>query len=41
MFPNGFASTADLRAAYELAGKSPWQLSAFEAGGADHARASS
>jgi hypothetical protein len=37
MFPNGFASTADLHAAYELAGKSPWQLSAFEAGGADHA----
>jgi hypothetical protein len=37
MFPNGFASTSDLRAAYELAGKSPWQLSAFEAGGADHA----
>lgn len=37
MFPNGFASTADLRTAYELAGKSPWQLSSFEAGGADHA----
>jgi hypothetical protein len=37
MFPNGFASTNDLRAAYELAGKSPWQLSAFEAAGADHA----
>jgi hypothetical protein len=37
MFPNGFASTADLRTAYELAGKSSWQLSAFDAPGTDHA----
>ncbi len=37
MFPNGFAATADSRAAYELAGKSSWQLSAFESAGADHA----
>jgi hypothetical protein len=37
MFPNGFASTSDLRMAYELAGKSPWQLSTLEAQGADHA----
>ncbi|MGD0387814.1 MAG: hypothetical protein ABSC42_02570 [Tepidisphaeraceae bacterium] len=37
MFPNGFASTSDPRMAYELAGKSPWQLSTLEAQGADHA----
>jgi hypothetical protein len=37
MFPNGFASTNDTRKAYELAGKSPWQLSTLEAQGADHA----
>jgi len=37
MFPNGFASSSDLRMAYELAGKSPWQLSTLEAGGTDHA----
>jgi hypothetical protein len=37
MFPNGFASSSDLRMAYELAGKSPWQLSTLEAQGADHA----
>jgi hypothetical protein len=37
MFPNGFASTADLRTAYDLAGKSSWQLSAFDAPGTDHA----
>jgi hypothetical protein len=37
MFPNGFASSGDLRTAYELAGKSSWQLSAFDVGGADHA----
>lgn len=37
MFPNGFASSTDLRMAYELAGKSPWQLSTLEAQGADHA----
>ena len=37
MFPNGFASTSDLRMAFELAGKSPWQLSTLEANGADHA----
>lgn len=37
MFPNGFASTSDLRMAYELAGKSSWQLSTLEAQGADHA----
>jgi hypothetical protein len=37
MFPNGFASTDDLRGAFELAGKSSWQLSAFESSGADHA----
>ena len=37
MFPNGFASSSDPRSAYELAGKSPWQLSAFESAGADHA----
>ncbi|MGD0138354.1 MAG: hypothetical protein ABSD28_05715 [Tepidisphaeraceae bacterium] len=37
MFPNGFASTSDPRMAYELAGKSPWQLSTLGAQGADHA----
>jgi hypothetical protein len=37
MFPNGFASTSDPRMAYELAGKSPWQLSTLQAQGADHA----
>jgi hypothetical protein len=37
MFPNGFASSNDLRMAYELAGKSSWQLSTLEAQGADHA----
>jgi hypothetical protein len=37
MFPNGFASSNDPRLAYELAGKSPWQLSTLEAQGADHA----
>jgi len=37
MFPNGFASSSDLRMAYELAGKSQWQLSSFDPGGADHA----
>jgi hypothetical protein len=37
MFPNGFASANDPRMAYELAGKSPWQLSTLEAQGADHA----
>lgn len=37
MFPNGFAAAEDPRAAFELAGKSPWQLSAFESAGADHA----
>ena len=37
MFPNGFASTNDPRMAYELAGKSPWQLSTLETQGADHA----
>jgi hypothetical protein len=37
MFPNGFASASDPRLAYELAGKSPWQLSTLQAGGTDHA----
>jgi hypothetical protein len=37
MFPNGFASANDPRMAYELAGKSPWQLSTLEVQGADHA----
>jgi hypothetical protein len=37
MFPNGFASASDPRMAYELAGKSPWQLSTLQAGGTDHA----
>ncbi|MDP9175553.1 MAG: hypothetical protein M3O30_17055 [Planctomycetota bacterium] len=37
MFPNGFAAATDVRAAYELAGKSPWQLSAFDAATTDHA----
>jgi hypothetical protein len=37
MFPNGFASTSDLRMAYELAGKSPWQISTLEVQGTDHA----
>jgi hypothetical protein len=37
MFPNGFASQDDPRNAFELAGKSSWQLSAFESSGADHA----
>ncbi len=37
MFPNGFAAGPDIRTAYQLAGQSQWQLSAFEAGGTDHA----
>ncbi|MGA3066091.1 MAG: hypothetical protein ABSF29_04505 [Tepidisphaeraceae bacterium] len=37
MFPNGFAAVNDPQAAFDLAGKSPWQLSAFESAGADHA----
>jgi hypothetical protein len=37
MFPNGFAAGEDLRGAFDLAGKSSWQLSAFESSGADHA----
>jgi hypothetical protein len=37
MFPNGFAAGGDPHAAFDLAGKSSWQLSAFESGGADHA----
>jgi hypothetical protein len=36
MFPNGFAAGGDPRTSYDLAGKSPWQLSTLEAGGADH-----
>jgi hypothetical protein len=37
MFPNGFADTSDIRMAYDLAGKSQWNLSSFDPGGADHA----
>jgi hypothetical protein len=37
MFPNGFAAGGDPRTSYDLAGKSPWQLSAFESTGTDHA----
>src|SRR5208283_2739691 len=37
MFPNGFASGLNLLSSYELAGKSPWQLSTIETTGADHA----
>lgn len=35
MFPNLFASGDDPRTAADLAGKSQWNLSAFDAGGAD------
>jgi hypothetical protein len=37
MFPNGFAATGDLKTAYDLAGKSSWQLSTLEVQGTDHA----
>jgi hypothetical protein len=37
MFPNGFAASGDPNLAFDLAGKSSWQLSAFESAGADHA----
>lgn len=37
MLPNLFASTVDVTAAAELAGKSSWVLSALEVGGTDYA----